>query len=173
MIISLQNFHFLLVKSPTGKVKAKMINNALMIGLDWWDWYQSKILDVGTKLFPAPLDSIDWVLSRLFSSHGTSKKQKSFNSDVWKVVLANPESFWIWSVCWIYPKVLMYIDSAVCCVSLIQLCCLLLLSLCRRAVVIRQFVPSSNFLHLLMAPMASHPLMASLACSSNTNPTHR
>ena len=49
-----------------------------MIGLDWWDWYQSKILDVGTKLFPDPLDSIDWVLSRLFSSQGTSKKQKNY-----------------------------------------------------------------------------------------------
>ena len=40
------------------------------------------------------------------------------------------------------------------CVSLIQPCCLLLLSLCRRAVVIRQFVPSSNF---LLPPSADGP----------------
>ena len=65
------------------------------------------------------------------------------------------------------PDILHLGCASVWCVSLIQLCCLPL-SLCRRAaVVIRQFVlklPPPE-LHPLIFPMASRPLMASLACT--------
>ena len=99
-----------------------------MIGLDRWDWYQSKILDVGTKVLPAPLVSIDWVLSRLFSSHGTSKNwnltilqiltserlflqiQKVFGSKV--CVESIPRS---WCISTLLSAACLLSSSAVCC----------------------------------------------------------
>ena len=103
-----------------------------------------------TKVFPAPSLSIDWVFSRLFSYHGTGNNDKTTGSmqyyKFWRRIVAFCKSRRFvdltcaesiprsWCISWL----------TVCRVSLIKPSCLLLLSLCRRAVVIRQFVQTSS-----------------------------
>ena len=104
----------------------------------------------GTKVFPAPLLSIDWAVSRLFSYHGTTNNDENscINANLQFLTLygcfckcrrfmdlTHVESIpRFWCISWL----------TVCRVSLIKPCCLLLLSLCRRAVVIPHFVQTSS-----------------------------